>query len=120
MAVVGARISGRERAIDLLDVVGDALRLSQQLLGPLDRRLKLLQRRVWQVREISRLIDQHLRLVLQRRDLVVDLLQLARRSQDILGIVVGIEDDPLRRLPETGTVSDSATELTPPDDGECS
>ena len=57
--------------------------------------LKLLQRRVWQAREIARLVDQHLRLILQRGDLVVDLLQLARRGQDILRVVVGIEHDGL-------------------------
>ena len=44
-----------------------------------------------------RLVDQHLRLVLQRRDLVVDLLQLARRRQHVLRVVVGIEHDQLRR-----------------------
>ena len=101
--------------IDLLDVVGDALRLREKLLRALDRGLKLLQRRIWQAREIARLVDQHLRLILQRGDLVVDLLQLARRGQDILRVVVGVEHD---RLCQTGvesggaaTVSDSATAL---------
>ena len=37
LAAGGRRIAGRESAIDLLDVVGDALGLGQQLLGPLDR-----------------------------------------------------------------------------------
>ena len=37
----GRRIAGRERAIDLLDVVGNSLGLGQQLLGPLDRRLQV-------------------------------------------------------------------------------
>ena len=82
--------------IDLLDVEGDVLRLREKLLGALDRLLKLLQRGVRQAREIARLIDQHLRLVLQRGDLVVDLLQRARRGQDILRVVGGVEDDRLR------------------------
>ena len=58
------------------DVVGDALRLAEQLLGLrwIDC-CELLQRRIRQAREVARLVDQHLRLVLQRCDLVVDLLQ---------------------------------------------
>ena len=36
------RIIGRERAVDLLYIIGNALCLSEQLLGTLDRRLKLL------------------------------------------------------------------------------
>ena len=37
LAASGRRITGRERTIDLLNVVSDALGLSQQLLGTLDR-----------------------------------------------------------------------------------
>ena len=33
---------------------------------------------------------------MQALDLVVDLLQLARRGQHVLGVVGGVEDDPLR------------------------
>ena len=59
--------------------------------------MQLLQRRIWQVREILRLIDQHLRLILQRRDLVIDLLQRASGRQHVLRIVVRIEHDDLRQ-----------------------
>ena len=38
------RIGGRERPVDLLNVIGDALGLGEQLLGTLDRLLELLQR----------------------------------------------------------------------------
>src|SRR3546814_5214296 len=37
--------------------------------------------------QVARLIDQHRRLVLQRGDLIVDLLQRARRRQQVLRIV---------------------------------
>ena len=33
---------------------------------------------------------------MQALNLVVDLLQLARRGQHVLGVVGGVEDDPLR------------------------
>jgi hypothetical protein len=55
-----------ERLVDLLDVVGDALRLLQELLGALHRLLKLLERGVRQAREVARLVDQHRRFVLKR------------------------------------------------------
>ena len=59
--------------------------------------MQLPQRRKWQVREILRLIDQHLRLILQRRDLVVDLLQRASGPEHVLRIIVRIEHDDLRQ-----------------------
>ena len=49
-----------------------------------------------QAREVLGLVDQHLRLVLQALDLVVDLLQLARGGQHVLREVGRVEDDPLR------------------------
>src|SRR5437763_16465028 len=64
----GWRVRGRERAIDLLDIEGDALGLGEQLLRTLDRLLQLMQRRIWKAREIRGLIDQHRRLILQRCD----------------------------------------------------
>ena len=104
--------------VDLLDIVGDALRLGQKLLGALDRRLKLLQRRIWQAREILRLIDQHLRLILQRRDLVVDLLQRAGGGEHVLRIIVRIEHDDLRRRRRARESDERARRRSPPrDDG---
>jgi hypothetical protein len=66
------------------------------LPGPSDRLLKLLQGGVWQAREMARLVDQHLRFVLQRQNLVVDLLECARRRQQVLRIIAGIEYGHLR------------------------
>jgi len=57
LAGVDAAVGGLERVIDLLDVESDVLRLREKLLGTLDRGLKLLQRRIWQAREIARLIE---------------------------------------------------------------
>ncbi|MBL7466392.1 hypothetical protein INQ08_24530, partial [Escherichia coli] len=74
-------VGGLERAIDLLDVEGDALRLLQELLRALYRLLKLLKRRVWQARKVAGLIDQHCRFVLKLRDLLVDLLERPRSRQ---------------------------------------
>src|SRR3546814_6331879 len=81
---LGWRVAGLEGAIDLLHVIGNALRLPQQLLGPSDRLLEFLQRGVGQARQIAGLIDEALRLVLQRGDLVGDLLERARsrRSEE--------------------------------------
>ena len=42
-------------------------------------------------------VDQHLRLILQGYDLIVDLLQGASGGQDALRVVIGIEHDQLRR-----------------------
>ena len=53
LAGVSAAVSGLERVIDLLDVEGNVLRLREKLLGALDRGLKLLQRGIWQAREIA-------------------------------------------------------------------
>ena len=69
---------------------------ASKLLGSQDRLFQLQQRRERQGRQILRLVDQHLRLVLQRHDLVVDLLQRASGRQHVLRIVVGIEHDQLR------------------------
>ena len=90
------RVSREERTVDLLDIIGDALSLGEQLLGTLDRLFQLQQRRERQRGQILRLVDQHLRLVLQRHDLVVDLLQGTSGRQYVLRIVIGIEHDQLR------------------------
>ena len=83
--------------VDLLDIVGNALCLIEKLLGTLDRGLQLLQRRIWQAREIFGLVNQHLRLILQRRDLIIDLLQRAGGCQHVLRIIVRVEHNDLRR-----------------------
>ena len=57
LAGVRAAVGGLKRMIDLLDVEGDILRLREKLLRALDRGLKLLQRRIWQAREIARLVE---------------------------------------------------------------
>jgi hypothetical protein len=72
-------------------------------LGSLDRLLELLQRGIRQAGEILGLVDQHLRLILQRGDLVVDLLKLTRGRQNVLRIVVGIEHDQLGGCWRSGT-----------------
>ena len=85
-----------EGLIDRADAVGDPLRLGQELLGLGDGLFEAVERGIGQAREIARLVDQHGGLVLEALDFVVDLLQLARGGQDVLRIVGGIEDDPLR------------------------
>ena len=55
--------------------------------------MNLLERRVWQVRQILGLVDEALCLVLKRADLVVDLLEGTRRRQDVLGVVGRVIDD---------------------------
>ena len=90
------RVRRREGAVDLLHVVGDALGLRQELLRLLDGLLDLLQRRIRQAREIASLIDQHLRFVLERGDLVGDLLQRVRGGDDVLRVIRRIEHQELR------------------------
>ena len=85
-----------ERPIDLTDIVGDALGLIEQLLGPRDLLLDRLQGRIRQAGQVPRLVEKHLRLVLQAGDLVVDLLQRAGGLQNILGVVRGVIDHHLR------------------------
>ena len=58
--------------------------------------LQPLKRGVRQAREVTRLVDQHRRLVLKRCDLIVDLLQRASRGENILHVVRRVVDDPLR------------------------
>src|ERR1700733_9022470 len=47
--------------------------------------------------KVARLVDQRRRLVGQHRDLIVDLLQLARGGEHVLAEVGRVVDDPLRR-----------------------
>src|SRR3546814_18412232 len=61
---------------------------------PLDGLLELLERRKGQACKVARLIDPTGRLVLKRRDLVVDLLKRPRGSQKIMRAVGGVLDDP--------------------------
>ena len=84
-----------DRTLVVRGLPGDALRLREKLLGALHRLLKLLERGVWQAREIAGLIYQHGRFILKLGDLLIDLLERARRRQDVLRIVGRIIDDPL-------------------------
>src|SRR6266540_386730 len=95
-AGVALRVETLEGLIDLVDVVGQALRLVEQLLRACERLLDGLQARIGQARQVLRLIEQHLRLVLQAGDLVVDLLQGAGGLQHVLGVVRGVINDHLR------------------------
>src|SRR3546814_6980420 len=79
---VHVAVAGRKRLLDLLDVIGDALRLPEKLLGLTNLRLKLLERGKWQAGEVFRFVDQRRRLVLERLDLIVDLLERAGRSEE--------------------------------------
>ena len=81
-----------EGALDVGDVVRDALRLYQKLLRALDGGLQLGQPRIRQAREIARLVDQHLRFVLKLRDLIVDLFESTGGLEDVLCVVGGVED----------------------------
>src|SRR3546814_7775613 len=49
---VHVAVAGRKRLLDLLDVIGDALRLPEKLLGLTNLRLKLLERGKWQAGEV--------------------------------------------------------------------
>ena len=80
--------------LDLLHVIRHALGLGQKLLGLADLRLQRCQHGQRQGRQVLGLIDQRRRFVLERFDLVVDLLQRARGGQDVLRIVAGVVDDP--------------------------
>src|SRR3546814_2292117 len=63
------------------DVCSSDLRLPEKLLGLTNLRLKLLERGKWQAGEVFRFVDQRRRLVLERLDLIVDLLERAGRRQ---------------------------------------
>ena len=80
--------------IDALNIERDVLSLAQKLLRALKALLKLLERGMRQAREIARLIDEHLRFILELCDLVVDLLQRARGSEHVLRVIGRIIDDP--------------------------
>lgn len=59
-----------------------------------------------QAGQIAGLIYQHLRLILQREDLVVDLFERARRRHQVLGMIARIINDapkaPEKRLRRRG------------------
>ena len=58
-------VVGVEGVLDAGDIIGDALRLAEQVLGALHRLLQLRKRGMRQAREVAALIHQHRRLVLQ-------------------------------------------------------
>ena len=86
----------RVRLIQGLHIVGDAIGLFQQGLDLRIVPLDVVEHRRWKLFELLCLIDQHLRLVLQAFDLVLDLLQGAGGGQQVLAVVRRIEDKHLR------------------------
>jgi hypothetical protein len=99
---IGVRIEPLKRPINLVDVVRETLGLIEQLLRSGKRLLDGLLGGIREARKIPRLIEQHLGLVLQARDLVSDLFEGAGRLQDILGVVRGVVDDHLGQARRTG------------------
>ena len=83
---IGGAIAGLEHGIDMADIISNPLGLFQKRLGLSHRLVDLVEHRKRQLGKAARLIDQALGLILQRLDLVLDLLQRARRLQDILCI----------------------------------
>jgi len=79
-----------ERLVDLADLEREILGLPEKLLRALDVLLELLERAMRQARKVAGLIDEHLRLVLERGDLVIDLLQRARCREHVLRIVARV------------------------------
>src|SRR5690606_24974329 len=82
-----------ERLVDLADLERDVLGLAQKLLCALDVLLELLERAMRQARKIAGLIDEHLRLVLEALNLVIDLLQSPGGREDVLRVVARVIDD---------------------------
>src|SRR5690606_5185798 len=79
--------------VELIDAEADALRLAHQPVDLLETPLKLSELRKVDAREVPRLVDEHLRLVLERLYLIVDLLERARGGEQVLRVVGGIEHD---------------------------
>src|SRR5690606_34223710 len=77
--------------VELIDAEADALRLAHQPVDLLETPLKLSELRKVDAREVPRLVDEHLRLVLERLYLIVDLLERARGGEQVLRVVGGIE-----------------------------
>ena len=82
-----------ERLVDLADLEREILSLPEKLLRALDVLLELLERAMRQARKVAGLIDEHLRLVLEALNLVVDLLQSPRCREDVLRVVARVIDD---------------------------
>src|SRR5262249_24010477 len=93
---IALRVETLEGLIDLVDVIGHTLRLVEELLRAFERLHDRLQARIGQISQVLRLIEQHLRLVLQAGNLVVDLLQRAGGLQHVLGVIRGVIDGHLR------------------------
>src|SRR3546814_3603859 len=71
----------------------DALGLAHQPVDLLKGLGDFLKLREIDARQVLRLVDQHIRLVLKRLDLIVDLLERAGGSQQVLAVVAGVEDN---------------------------
>src|SRR3546814_18048539 len=96
----GGREALREKLPELLVETGnaelDALRLAHQPIDLLQRLCQRLQLREVDAGQVLRLVDQHVCFVLERLDLVVDLLEGARGCQQVLAVVAGLEHGDLR------------------------
>src|SRR5262245_29473158 len=95
-AGVTLRVETLEGLIDLINIIGQVLCFIEELLRASERPVDRLQARIGQARQVLRLIEQHLRLVLQAGDLVVDLLERAGSLQHVLSVIRGVIDDHLR------------------------
>src|SRR3546814_15771397 len=73
-----------------------ALRLAHQPIDLLQRLCQRLQLREVDAGQVLRLVDQQVCFVLERLDLVVDLLEGARGCQQVLAVVAGVEHGDLR------------------------
>jgi hypothetical protein len=91
-----ARVERAQPGIELRDVEVDALRLLHQLVDAPERVAKRLELRKVDALQVPVHAKQHLRLVLELLDLIADLLERARRGQDVLAVVARIEHADLR------------------------
>lgn len=91
----GGAVTPVERLLDLADVVSEGLGLGQKVPRPIHLLLQGLERRIGQARQIPRVVDQAGRFVLERLDLIVDLLERARRLDDALDMAGGVIDGDL-------------------------
>ncbi len=85
------RVQARERGIHALHVVGQPLRFGNQAFRGGERRAQPVDDVEVQLRQVARLVHQHLRFVLKLVDLIVDLLQRANGGQRVLHEIGRVE-----------------------------
>jgi hypothetical protein len=90
----GTSVAIGECALDRLHVEGDPLGLAEQSPGRIDLALQRGQGRLRQAGQVLGLIDEAGRLLLDLRDLIVDLLQRTSGLEDVRRVVGRIVDDP--------------------------